>query len=210
MNILHHYKKTVLLLPLLAFNLSLSSFAETSAPQKAVLAPTAVATVDIFKAADQLWNDKKTDEAIAAYQKIITENPENKLAYQRLAGVYLISNKSEEAISAYQDAIIHDPENPKLFASMSIAYLHQGKYSMAKAMAAEAIRIDPSMESAKKIALYADEKEAVIAQANKSGDAKMPPHGAALNTSGSALSDGTKSPHAMPAHSTPEKSQDAK
>ena len=174
-----------LLLSCLAVSMN-NVFADTTKVAVASNAPSA--ELAVLKAADQLWADKKVDKAITAYKKIIEQHPDNKAAYQRLAGLYLMNNKSVEAISAYQDAINHDPENPKLFASLSIAYLHQTKYSMAKAMANEAVRLDPSMEAVKKILQYVDKKEEVLEKANTVEQVKMPPHGAALSHTNSAAS----------------------
>lgn len=171
---------------------SLNAYAEDKVEKqpeanKATTATTTVAATApvsaeqaIFKEADQLWAAKKIDEAIVEYKKIIKEKPDNKLAYQRLASIYLLNNKAKDAIPAYQNAIIHDPENPKLFASMSIAYLHLGQYSMAKAMANEAVTLDPSMNNAKKIISYADKKVEMLEQAAKAAKTQMPAHDAAF------------------------------
>ncbi len=168
---------TLLTIAVLTF--SLTALAENKVEKASQTNSGNIATEQIiFKKADQLWADKKIDEAIIEYKKIIKENPKNKLAYQRLASIYLLNNKAKDAIPAYQDAIMHDPENPKLFASMSIAYLHLGQYSMAKAMANEAITLDPSMENAKKIISYADKKVEVLEQAAKSEKTTMPVHDA--------------------------------
>lgn len=161
---------------------SLNAYAEDKVEKQpeAKATSTVAAEQTIFKAADQLWKAKKIDEAIVEYKKIIKENPNNKLAYQRLASIYLLNNKARDAIPAYQNAIIHDPENPKLFASMSIAYLHLSQYSMAKAMANQAVALDPKMENAKKIITYADKKVEMLEQAAKANQAKMPLHDAAF------------------------------
>ncbi len=171
-----------LLLPLVLVIFSLNVMAETTVEKKLEVKASSPISAEqlIFKKADQLWGAKKIDEAIIEYKKIITEQPENKLAYQRLASIYLLNNKAKDAIPAYQDAIIHDPKNPKLFASMSIAYLHLGQYSMAKAMANEAVTLDPSMENAKKIIIYADKKVEVLDQAAKAEKSNMPAHDAAF------------------------------
>jgi cytochrome c-type biogenesis protein CcmH/NrfG len=164
---------------------SLNAYAENKVEKQPeddkAIATTPLATEQsIFKEADQLWGAKKIDDAIVEYKKIITENPNNKLAYQRLASIYLLNNKAKDAIPAYQNAIIHDPENPKLFASMSIAYLHLSQYSMAKAMANQAVALDPTMENAKKIISYADKKVEVLEQAAKAAKTQMPAYDAAF------------------------------
>ncbi|MCK5918790.1 MAG: hypothetical protein KAG34_10200 [Cocleimonas sp.] len=172
------------LLPIVILSFSLSVYADTKTEQPATATASSTSSLSaeqsILKEADQLWADKKIDEAIAAYKKIIAEHPDNKHTYQRLASLYLLNNKASSAIPAYQDAIIHDPQNAKLFASMSIAYLHLGKYAMAKAMANEAVTLDPAMENAKKIISYADRKVEILKQAAKADQAKMPTHDAAF------------------------------
>ncbi|MCK5903501.1 MAG: hypothetical protein KAG28_10185 [Cocleimonas sp.] len=174
---------------LIIFSLNLSAEINTAQPTK----PTPASHEALLKEADKLWADKKVKEATSVYKAMISQYPEDKTAYQRLAGVYLLENKSEDAVKAYKEAILRDPENAKLFASMSIAYLHLSKYGMAKAMASEAIRLDPSMKSVNKIILYTDKKQAVIKQATQSGSAKMPDHGGVKGKTSSA-------PHQMPAH----------
>lgn len=178
---------TVLPMTLLAF--SLNAMAETKVEKQAKAPSPIAAEQAIFKKADLLWADKKIDEAIVEYKKIIKEKPDNKIAYQRLASIYLLNNKATDAIPAYQNAILHDPQNPKLFASMSIAYLHLGQYSMAKAMANEAVALDPKMENAKKIITYADKKVEMLEQAAKSDQAQMPKHDAAFLKKGMAASE---------------------
>lgn len=171
---------TLFSLAIVSFSLNAYAEGKVEKQPEAKATNTVSAEQSIFKAADQLWKAKKIDEAIVEYKKIIKENPNNKLAYQRLASIYLLNNKARDAIPAYQDAIIHDPENPKLFASMSIAYLHLGQYSMAKAMANQAVALDPKMENAKKIITYADKKVEMLEQAAKANQAKMPLHDAAF------------------------------
>ncbi len=178
------------LLPIVILSFSLTIYADTKTEKSTTTNTSSLsAEQSILKQGDKLWADKKIDEAIAEYKKIITEHPDNKLTYQRLASIYLLNNKTKEAISAYQDAIIHDPSNAKLFASMSIAYLHQGKYAMAKAMANEAITLDPSLENAKKIVTYTDKKVEMLKQAAKADHAKMPKHDAAFLKKGMAASE---------------------
>lgn len=181
-----------------------AAYADVPATVDIKVATSSDSSVDlaVLKAADQLWADKKVDEAISAYKQVIEQHPDNKMAYQRLAGLYLMNNKSLEAIEAYQDAITHDSENPKLFASLSIAYLHQGKYSMAKAMASEAVRLDPKMESVKKILKYVDKKEEVLEKASAADQVKMPPHGAALSNKKMTEE---SIPHSLPDHAPAEK-----
>ena len=181
---------TLLSIALLSF--SINGFANDNADKtsvKAPISPHSSMKQPSEKTAEQVAQDKKLEETIAKYKKMIKEDPENKQAYRYLADVYLLNNKAKQAIPAYQDAIIHDAKNPKLFAAMSIAYLHLGKYAMAKAMANEAVTLDPKMENAKKIISYADKKVEVLELAAKANQAKMPVHDAAFLKKGMTTSE---------------------
>jgi len=116
---------------------------------------------------NRLWSQNQLEAAEAQFKQAIAMDADASLAYARLAGLYLTSNRSAEAIPLYQQAIMHDPENPKLFMGLSIAYLHQAEYGMAREMAQEALRLDPKLKNAEKMREYIDAKEAALASTAK-------------------------------------------
>jgi superkiller protein 3 len=56
-----------------------------------------------------LFKQKKLDEAIAAYRKVIQLDPQNVYAYNDLGNALKDQKKLDEAIAAYRKAIELDP-----------------------------------------------------------------------------------------------------
>lgn len=124
---------------------------------------------DLLKEGSDLWSQNKLKEAEAVYRKAIEVDEESAAAHSALAALMVTQSRNEEAVDSYQNAIMLDPENANLFAAISIAYLHMGHHKMAQMMTARALELDPSMEHAKKINMYIDQKLKAIAEAEKAG-----------------------------------------
>lgn len=108
---------------------------------------------------NELWKARKFDEAEKVFKQAISDFPDEKLPYARLAGLYLTNNDAVKAKGAYQDAIIHDPENPRLFLGLALAYMHLKSYSEAEVMTRRALELDPDLPAARKIDGYIEKKK---------------------------------------------------
>lgn len=125
---------------------------------------------DLISQGDKLWGEQKIDEAEKIYQQAIKASPDDAIAYEKLAGLYLTNSRTKDAIGIYQDAINRNPENAKSFVGLSLAYLHQQKYSQASAMAAQARILDPNLKQADKLIEYISKKEEFIAMTQKADE----------------------------------------
>lgn len=79
---------------------------------------------------DQLKNNKK---AIEAYQRAISEDPENLEAERALGQSLLNDNQLGEALKIYQDISAGDPQDPQAYLRISEIERRQGKYDQSLA-----------------------------------------------------------------------------
>ena len=82
-------------------------------------------------AAETLFNQKKWDEAIAAYRSILSSAPPLHVVHLQIAAAYLGKQDYERAAAAYNDLLKVEPSNGKaavgLAAIKSAAGRHEGR-----------------------------------------------------------------------------------
>lgn len=77
--------------------------------------------------ADGYRKEKKTDQAIAAYQKVIATKPDTYSAYESLAELYREQNKYNEAIDTYRKALRVFPNDGQIYTNLSWLYSLSGR-----------------------------------------------------------------------------------
>jgi tetratricopeptide (TPR) repeat protein len=167
-------------------------------------ASTSSATADTYsdfiEQGNKFWNENMLDAAEKSFRQAAEQVPEHADAYERLANLYLVSNRIADSIPLFKHAIMLDPENAKLFAGLSLAYLHQQEYSKANAMANQAKVLDPTLTHADKLIEYIALKQAVMAQA---AQASMADQQQAMSISSEPLhdtSEAASAAHAVSLH----------
>lgn len=86
----------------------------------------------------ELFAQDKLDDAIAAYQKALEEDPNYADALHALAMTYAHQNKLDDAIEAAKRLIEVAPENELAYTSLSIFYQQKGMIAEAEEIAAKA------------------------------------------------------------------------
>ena len=86
----------------------------------------------------ELFAQDKTDEAIAAYQKALAQDPNYADALHALAMVYASVEKLDEAIEVGQRLIKANPEDELAHTSLSIFYQRKGMIAEAEKIGAKA------------------------------------------------------------------------
>jgi len=106
-----------------------------------------------FKKADTLFQDRKFDAALAAYQDFFKERPDLYKIRINIANCYLEMHRFDDAIAEYQEvlkAIIEkktevqgNPEVAKIYASIGDTYMRQDKLKEAESNFKKSIEISP-------------------------------------------------------------------
>ena len=90
----------------------------------------------------ELFAQDKLEEAIAAYQKALEEDPNYADALHALAMSYAHQEKVDDAIEVAKRLIEVAPENELAYTSLSIFYQQKGMIPEAEAEAAKARMLD--------------------------------------------------------------------
>lgn len=126
-----------------AGTLSIRQGASTNPPATFVLhkiltAPSALgnlAAKDIqteLASADQLYNNQKWDEAIAAYRSILAAAPVLSVISLQIAAAYRSKGEFDGAISAYNELLKTDPNNDKAKVGIAMTNLEKGDLQAAE------------------------------------------------------------------------------
>lgn len=100
--------------------------------------------------ANALRDQKKFDEAIAEYEKVIKLSPTDISAYVNLASVYQYQFKQiDKAVEIYKQAIEKNPKSADLYVLVSLAYEQVGDKDSAKTNYEKAQEIDEKNVAAK-------------------------------------------------------------
>jgi tetratricopeptide (TPR) repeat protein len=97
-----------------------------------------VSAEDHYNQGMELFAQDKLDDAIAAYQKALEEDPNYADALHALAMTYAHQNKLDDAIEAAKRLIEVAPENELAYTSLSIFYQQKGMIAEAEEIAAKA------------------------------------------------------------------------
>lgn len=98
-----------------------------------------------FSQGNQLLRNNKLEEAIAAYQKAIEQNPNFYLAYHNLGEALEKAGRLEEALSAYQKAVYWNPEAAWSHLSLGLVLHHLERQKEAEQASQRAVEIEPKL-----------------------------------------------------------------
>ena len=119
--------------------------------------PTATPTLSpesYVNQAEQYYKEGKLSQAIEAYQKSITVDPNNPSNYITLARIQVFAGQYDDAIINAQNALLKNPDNPLAHAVEGWALGFKGQYLEAEAAVKKALELDPN--SALAHAYYAE------------------------------------------------------
>ena len=86
---------------------------------------------------------KKFDEAIDAFESVITENPDDVLAYNHLGSIYLEQKNFEKSINSYKRGLQVDPNHPILNYNLANCYAQANNYAEAIRYYEKALKTRP-------------------------------------------------------------------
>ena len=72
--------------------------------------------------ADGYYAQRRFDEALAAYQKVIATKPDTYLAYDRMAEIYRVQNRFNDSIDILRRALRTFPNDGRIYTSLSWYY----------------------------------------------------------------------------------------
>ncbi len=76
---------------------------------------------------DELFEQEKYAEALQEYQRVLTENPELYLAYERIGLCYSKLDDLDNAIEAFKAMLDKDPESRETLINLSVVYIQKGE-----------------------------------------------------------------------------------
>ena len=127
----------------------------------------------------KLLGQGKFEAAIGEFQKAAAVDPKDGAVQLNLGHAYERANRSDEAIDAYRKSIELAPHNFYARNNLGVLYDKKGMYDEAIAQFQNALKNDPdnamalkNLETAKKNKAAMQEREAVIARAEKDAAAK--------------------------------------
>ena len=77
---------------------------------------------DRFNAAEKLKDEGKTQEAIAAFESILSEDPSHVLCHLTLGRLFTLAGNFEKAIEHGKKACELEPQEPFNFTALSLTY----------------------------------------------------------------------------------------
>ncbi len=98
--------------------------------------------------------DRRTEEALAAFRRAVTLNPNSAAAHAHLSRGLAFSGQDREAIEHGQEAIRLSPLDPDLalfLGGIAIASFAAGRYADAVRYATEAVRLRPGFQGVKRM-----------------------------------------------------------
>lgn len=81
---------------------------------------------------NQLFSQKRYDEALKAFQKYVQANPNSALGFHRIADVLVEQSKLKEALSVYQKALSLQPDFYCIYGHMGDVYAKLGQNAAAE------------------------------------------------------------------------------
>jgi tetratricopeptide (TPR) repeat protein len=109
---------------------------------------------NMFKEARTLSDDGKTDEAVAVYNKILTDVPKCTQCYVGMGDAYAKKGSAAEAEAAYKKATEADPTSPDGYTSLATFYNQQKKFDEAAAASAKALELSSAKGTTDPLAAY--------------------------------------------------------
>ena len=127
----------------------------------------------------KLLEQGNVEAAIGEFQKATAINPEYGAAQLHLGQAYERANRNDEAVDAYRKSVELEPHNFFARNNLGVLYSKKGMHDQAIAEFQDAVKIQPNnamalknLETAKKNKAAMQEREAVIARAEKDAEAK--------------------------------------
>lgn len=108
----------------------------------------------LLKLGAAYYNQRKYDEAVRIYEKIIANDEENAMALNSLANAYRDKKDSEKAISAYEKAIKINPLSPLAYSNLAILLMDGGQVEDAKNVIKAGLASIPDSQELKNIKTY--------------------------------------------------------
>lgn|GEM_PF-2063639 len=94
--------------------------------------------------------NRRFNEAIGEYQKLLRIYPESKAAWNNLGSAYRGLGKMNDALNAYKKAVKQDPRYGLAYYNIGAVYDNLGYYDKALKNYSEAIRLDPTLTDSKR------------------------------------------------------------
>ncbi len=110
----------------------------------------------LYNDASKLYADKKYQEAIEVYNKIVPMTPEALLG---IGACYQAMNNNKMAAQSYAKSLQLDPKNVETAYFTALAYANANDYANAKAYAKKALALNPEHKSTKDLLAYVTEQE---------------------------------------------------
>jgi Tfp pilus assembly protein PilF len=93
-------------------------------PIIAILPPT---QESFLNRGDELYQQKKYIEALQEYQRVLTENPEFYLTYERIGLCYSKLDDPDNAIKAFKSMLAKEPQSRETLINLSVVYFQKGE-----------------------------------------------------------------------------------
>lgn len=98
-----------------------------------------------FKAAIQLMNKNKLEQALTAFEKMTQEYPDLAGPFANIGVIYGRQGKWEKASEALEISVNKNNKNIKIINQLGLAYRHLGEFKKAEAAYLSAIEIAPNI-----------------------------------------------------------------
>ena len=131
-------------------------FPENGLVQKQLAALAAETGSLLYSKASELFNQKKFQEAIAMYQKIVPSTPESLVG---IGACYQSLNDNAAAAKYYVKSLELDPKNADTTYYAALAYSNIENFALAKSYANKALALDPNNKNTKELLTYVIEQE---------------------------------------------------
>lgn len=118
-----------------------------SQPFEPTATPTRTAQ-SYIQEAEAYYGQGQLDEAIAAYERAVSINPDDTNAHIRLAQFLILRQRTATAVRQAEQAISQDPSNPQALATLCQALDWEGRYTEAFDACECAIELDPDLAEA--------------------------------------------------------------
>jgi Tfp pilus assembly protein PilF len=93
-------------------------------PIMAILSPLQESSLN---RGDELFQQEKYKEALQEYQRVLTENPELYLAYDRIGLCYSKLDDLDNAIIAFKSMLAKEPQSRETLINLSVIYFQKGE-----------------------------------------------------------------------------------
>jgi TolB-like protein len=98
--------------------------------------------------------ERRTEEALAAFQRAVSLNPNSAAAHSHLSRGFAFAGRDREAIEHGQEAIRLSPLDPEMalfLGAIAVAHYTAGRYDEAARFTAEALRLRPGFQGAQRL-----------------------------------------------------------